>query len=109
MSSLTSCYRAYVEKPDLTIDTLELLDNGVFADSVADDGIYSRFYVTVNSTGRYSLQCQVWDDGSAYINDGFIANSFPVDGLPSFRTLSSAQPTATGNFTRFAVGGAFQV
>lgn len=79
---------------------LELFDNGASADTVADDGIYSRYFVGATSGGRYTVECEVWDDGSAYVNDGtFVRN----------RKKRSATPKMTGSFTRMASGGSFKV
>jgi hypothetical protein len=77
-----------------------LFDNGVFADTVADDGIYSRYFVAIPSAGRYTVMCQVWNSGSAYIDNGFIANSAP---------LGKTSAKGIGNFTRTAVGGSINV
>ena len=93
-----------MEQPDLTISVFDLKDDGVFADTTANDGIYSRFFVSLNNVGRYSVICQVYDEGSAYIDNGFIANSAPLNGRS--RPIGR---TATGNFTRSAVGGSFSV
>jgi hypothetical protein len=54
------------------------LDNGVNADTVADDGVYSRFFTNVSLSGRYSVKCQVSDDGSAYVGLGFIGSANPL-------------------------------
>ena len=67
--------RAYLEKPEGKIDILDLYDNGAMADNFENDGIYSRYYPPVDSAGRYTVECQVWDDGSAFVNDGFIGGS----------------------------------
>ena len=73
--------RAYIEKPDEELEIVDLYDNGVNADTRAADGIYSRFFTNVTDSGRYSLKCQVWDDGSAYVSYGFIGSSvFVADG-----------------------------
>lgn len=79
---------------------LELFDNGAAADTVADDGIYSRYFVGVTSDGRYTVECEVWDDGSAYVNDGTIVRN---------GQKRSATSKMTGSFTRMADGGSFKV
>lgn len=74
---VTFSNRAYVLKPDDTVDILELLDNGVNADTSANDGVYTRYYTNVNLKGRYSVKCQVLNDGSAYEQLGFIGSPTP--------------------------------
>ncbi|KFQ13895.1 Epithelial chloride channel protein, partial [Leptosomus discolor] len=45
---------ATIEKDGAAAVTLELLDNG--ADMVKDDGVYSRYFISLRGTGRYSLK-----------------------------------------------------
>ena len=66
MASLTqftvvSYYRAYVERGDEPRPlTLDLLDNGSGADLIANDGIYSRYFIKYDGQdGDYTLRCQV--------------------------------------------------
>ena len=75
--------RAYIEKPNDELEIVELYDNGTNADTKADDGIYSRFFTNVTQAGRYSVKCQVFDEGSAYVSYGFIGSSISVldDGI----------------------------
>ncbi|KAM9008256.1 calcium-activated chloride channel regulator 4 isoform 2-T2 [Ara ararauna] len=47
---------ATIEKDDGTAVTLELLDNGAGADVMKNDGIYSRYFTSLQGTGRYSLK-----------------------------------------------------
>ncbi|XP_062469078.1 calcium-activated chloride channel regulator 4 [Pezoporus occidentalis] len=47
---------ATIEKDDATAVTLELLDNGAGADMMKSDGIYSRYFTSLQGTGRYSLK-----------------------------------------------------
>ncbi|XP_042884903.1 calcium-activated chloride channel regulator 1-like [Penaeus japonicus] len=111
-------------------EELELYDNGNAGDSQAGDGIYSRYLTKYSSTGRYSVKAQVWNDGSALINNGFTTSrrkkrshpaarnrrsvsAHPLDKTPyccgSVVPLDLATATPTGNFTRVAPGGSFQV
>lgn len=69
---------------------LELLDNGAFADTVKDDGIYSRYFTDANEAGRYSVTCEAWDDGKAYYEE-------------------NSNTTLTGNFKRMENGGSVKV
>lgn len=86
---------------------MDLYDDGSGADTTRDDGIYSRYLVAVNYAGRYTVQCQVWDDGSAYINDGFIANRATNSRVR--RDVFGSNATKTGSFSRQADGGSFKV
>jgi hypothetical protein len=59
-----------VEKPDAATEIVDLLDNGAGADANKDDGVYSRYYPTVNVEGRYSFICVVNSTESTYVDDG---------------------------------------
>ncbi|NXG88538.1 CLCA1 regulator, partial [Stercorarius parasiticus] len=47
---------ATIETDGAAAVTLELLDNGAGADTIKDDGIYSRYFTTLQGTGRYSVK-----------------------------------------------------
>ncbi|XP_074895185.1 calcium-activated chloride channel regulator 1-like [Buteo buteo] len=47
---------ATIEKDGAGAVTLELLDNGTGADTMKDDGIYSRYFTSLQGTGRYRLK-----------------------------------------------------
>ncbi|NXI89536.1 CLCA1 regulator, partial [Psophia crepitans] len=47
---------ATIEKDGAAAVTLELLDNGAGADMKKNDGIYSRYFTSLQHTGRYSLK-----------------------------------------------------
>ncbi|XP_074733311.1 calcium-activated chloride channel regulator 1-like isoform X2 [Strix uralensis] len=47
---------ATIEKDGAAAVTLELLDNGAGADTMKNDGIYSRYFTSLQGTGRYSLK-----------------------------------------------------
>merc|ERR1711971_216439 len=96
---------------------LELLDNGGGADKIRNDGTYSRYFTQYTGKGRYSVKCQVTGNEDTGVNGGFIgAKVFPKvpDPLSPLCCGSDAMPpgsqkTPTGNFSRQAAGGAFQV
>ncbi|XP_063590890.1 calcium-activated chloride channel regulator 3A-1-like [Penaeus indicus] len=71
--------RAYIDHISIPEEAMELdlLDNGQGADSQAGDGIYSRYLTQYPSTGRYIVRAQAWNNGSAFINNGFTANRAP--------------------------------
>ena len=52
--------RAYIEKEseELPLE-VTLLDNGSGADTIANDGLYSRYFANFEEDGRYILRCQV--------------------------------------------------
>ncbi|NXN26465.1 CLCA1 regulator, partial [Nycticryphes semicollaris] len=47
---------ATIEKDGAAAVTLELLDNGAGADTIKNDGIYSRYFTSLEGTGRYSVK-----------------------------------------------------
>uniref|UniRef100_A0A8C3GPJ7 Chloride channel accessory 1 n=1 Tax=Cairina moschata TaxID=8855 RepID=A0A8C3GPJ7_CAIMO len=47
---------ATVEKDGAAPVSLELLDNGAGADTVKNDGVYSRYFTSLKGVGRYSLR-----------------------------------------------------
>ncbi|XP_037785351.1 calcium-activated chloride channel regulator 4A-like [Penaeus monodon] len=115
--------RASVTQPYTTAEAVELdlLDNGQAADTQAGDGVYSRYLTVYSTTGRYAVKAQVWDDGSAFVNNGFTTSrgrhprslpAFPLD-TPTY-CCGSVVPvnpelaTPTGNFSRSASGGSFR-
>jgi len=107
--------KAYVEKPNEDLEIDELYDNGVNADTSAGDGIYSRFFTNATYAGRYSVKCQVWDDGSAYVSYGFIGSSIFVfddggtTGSHRFPRDTRADRSLIANFTRIEPGGSFKI
>jgi len=101
-------YRAYIAVPNGAAQVLNLFDNGLFADTNSDDGIYSRFFIqAASSIGRYTVECQVYnDDGSAFvINNDFITNRM---SNISRETIKQGV-TQLGAFSRTADGGSFKV
>ncbi len=69
---------------------IELFDNGLFADTNKDDGIYSRYFTGSTVAGRYSVTCEAWDDGNAYYEEG-------------------SKKILTGDFKRKESGGSIRV
>ncbi|KFV53987.1 Epithelial chloride channel protein, partial [Tyto alba] len=47
---------ATIEKDGAAAVTFELLDNGAGADTIKNDGIYSRYFTSLQGTGRYSVK-----------------------------------------------------
>jgi len=69
---------------------IELFDNGLFADTNKDDGIYSRYFTGATVADRYSVTCEAWDDGYAYYEE-------------------NSNNILTGNFKRVESGGSIKV
>jgi len=96
---------------------LDLLDNGGGADKIRNDGTYARYFTQYTGKGRYSVKCQVTGNKDTGVNGGFIgAKVFPKVPDPhsplccgSDAMPPGSQKTPTGNFSRQAAGGAFQV
>lgn len=96
--------------PSGPTEIVELFDNGASADTVADDGIYSRYFVTATTQGRYTVECQMWDDGSAFVNNGFIVQSGVAVDMSKAKFPQMRMTTKMiGPFTRVANGGSFKV
>ncbi|XP_063600715.1 uncharacterized protein LOC134776892 [Penaeus indicus] len=119
---------AYVTPPDPTASAQEydLLDNGVGADAVAGDGIYSRYMTTFAGEGRYSIKALVKGGSGASVNNGPPPPpTFPSAGRRRRRSADlSIKPkpccgsvvpydpdtaTPTGNFTRICSGSSLKV
>jgi uncharacterized protein DUF4784 len=69
-----------VFRPDSTIDTLTLRDNGVFPDSSASDGVYTARYLATSLPGSYEV--------------GITASRAGVLGQPDFQRRASTVSTA---------------
>jgi hypothetical protein len=72
---------------------IDLVDTGVGADTTKSDGIYSRYYIDLTLSGRYTLVCVVNGSKSSYIDDG----------------QGEEQGTTIGEFNRVQSGGTFRV
>lgn len=64
-------------KPNDESEILDLLDNGVNADTVADDGVYSKYYTNATQQGRYTVQCQVISNNDTAQGLGFFGSASP--------------------------------
>jgi len=96
---------------------LQLEDKGSGADKIKNDGTYSRYFAQFTGKGRYSVKCQVEGDETTGVNGGFTGGrvypQVPDPHSPlccgSDALAPDAKVTKTGNFTRQASGGGFQV
>ncbi|XP_047488362.1 calcium-activated chloride channel regulator 1-like [Penaeus chinensis] len=119
---------AYVTPPDTTasVQEYDLLDNGVGADAVSGDGIYSRYMTKFAGGGRYSIKALVKGGSGASVNNGPPPPpTFPSAGRRRRRSADlSINPkpccgsivpydpdtaTPTGNFTRVSSGSSLKV
>ena len=80
-------------RPDGMNQVVDLVDSGVGADANRNDGIYSRYFLNINTLGRYTLICVVNSTSSTYIEDG----------------KQKQTRTAIKYLERVASGGAFRV
>ncbi|XP_043233012.1 calcium-activated chloride channel regulator 1-like [Amphibalanus amphitrite] len=114
---LQATVMAHVTTPDSAsgVVDMQLLDSGVGADAIRDDGIYSKYFTQFNKKGRYSVVCEVRNDGNAVINEGFSASGAMPNPKNSDSSwcCGSTSPVGntrpTGNFTRTISAGAFQI
>ena len=117
---------AYIENEgaDAPIE-ISLFDAGADPDSIANDGLYARYFIDFNQntadTTRYTLKCQVEGTGDSQINQGFIDARSASRALPSrptkdtpmccgsntLRDDSILEPT--GNFRRSSAGGSIEI
>jgi hypothetical protein len=100
-------HSAYIEKPNDEVEIITLEDKGVNSDITANDGIYSRYYTNATQPGRYTVTCQVVNDGRAYTGNGFIASYIPVRNSYEEPGLSVSEKVE--NFTRIVAAGSFRV
>jgi hypothetical protein len=100
-------HSAYIEKPNEEVEIITLEDKGVNSDIMANDGIYSRHYTNATQSGRYTVTCQVVNDGRAFTGNGFIASYIPV--RDSFEESRLAVSQKVENFTRIVAAGSFRV
>lgn len=82
-----------MQRPDSSLQVIDLVDTGVGADTTKSDGIYSRYFLDISDSGRYTVVCVVNSTESSYIDDG----------------MGQLQHTATGDFNRVQSGGTFRV
>ena len=117
---------AYIERDgvDAPIE-IPLMDSGSAPDSVANDGLYARYFTSFDPTAdmtRYTLKCQVESTDDSKINQGFLdarrhmSKSLPIRpsastpvccGSNTLRDDSILEPT--GQFKRSASGGSLEI
>ncbi|XP_054996289.1 calcium-activated chloride channel regulator 4-like [Sorex araneus] len=96
---------------------LELLDNGAGADSIKNDGVYSRYFMNYKDNGRYNLKVRVHGGATAKRSlrhppntaafvPGWVVNG-EIQGTPPRPETDKEIKTNVENFSRMAAGGAF--
>jgi len=130
MPVIGATVKAYIERPQesgepLPALELELMDNGAGADTIQNDGIYTRYFTKYTGDGRYSVKCEVSGGDDTQVNEGFIVSrdsngkqrnkrSIPMEPIPTPMCCGSntVRPDSvlksTGNFTRMSAGGSFK-
>ncbi|XP_057365331.1 calcium-activated chloride channel regulator 4-like [Daphnia carinata] len=99
--------RAFLVKPNGESEILELLDNGVNADTEANDGVYSRYYTNATQKGRYTVKCHVISNEDTVQSSGFFGSASPQLRGNLIHENGAGTPLAA--FTRIVSGGSFQV
>ncbi|XP_046655991.1 calcium-activated chloride channel regulator 4-like isoform X2 [Daphnia pulicaria] len=101
--------KAYIVKPNDELEILDLLDNGVNADTTQDDGVYSKYFAYPNQPGRYTVKCQVNSTNhKAFEQLGFIGSASP-QLFGNETIIGEVERIPMANFTRIVSGGSFQV
>ncbi|KAM6262295.1 calcium-activated chloride channel regulator 1-like [Porphyrio hochstetteri] len=102
---------ATIEKDGAAAVTLELLDNGAGADMKKNDGVYSRYFTSLQGTGRYSLKVTVHGKNSTtrFSLKQNLASSIPgyrENGkihLNALRPKFADEEIQLGSFSRISV------
>ncbi|KAI9559824.1 hypothetical protein GHT06_013831 [Daphnia sinensis] len=101
--------KAFLVKPNAESEILDLMDDGANADTMANDGVYSKFYTGATVKGRYTVKCQVVSNDDTLISQGFFGSaSLQLHGTDKVFD-GSDERIPLHNFTRIASGGSFQV
>ncbi|XP_004639370.3 calcium-activated chloride channel regulator 1 [Octodon degus] len=108
---------ATIETGDGNQVTLDLWDNGVGADTVKNDGIYSRYFTDYQGNGRYSLKVHAQarenmarlslrQQNEALYIPGYVENGKIIMNAPRPEVKEEAQ---VEGFSRLTSGGSFTV
>ncbi|XP_056383385.1 calcium-activated chloride channel regulator 1-like [Hyla sarda] len=108
---------AIIEASSGKSETLELLDNGAGADIAMYDGIYSRYFTSFSSSGRYNLKVRVESSKNkarlvvprnrALYVPGYVENGVVTMNPP--RPVIEEEELVVDTFSRTASGGAFEI
>ncbi|KAM8791745.1 calcium-activated chloride channel regulator 1-like [Rhynchonycteris naso] len=112
---------AFIENEEEHEVMLELWDNGAGADTVKNDGIYSRYFVDYHINGRYSLKVCVRArknmarislrkrQNEAIYMPGYVENGTVIMNPPNPKGKGEGAGPGLGDFSREASGGTFDV
>ncbi|XP_059839810.1 calcium-activated chloride channel regulator 1-like isoform X2 [Hypanus sabinus] len=109
-----------VEQPTGHTEQVELLDNGVGADIVSNDGVYSKYFLNAIGHGRYNFKVRVKGkegstmktnrtDGSALYMPGYTENGVIHINPPKPRVSKENSAAQIGSFSRVKSGGALSI
>ncbi|XP_058159206.1 calcium-activated chloride channel regulator 4 [Dasypus novemcinctus] len=109
---------ALIESQTGKMQELELLDNGAGADSLKNDGVYSKYFTTYTENGRYSLKVRAHGGTNAVTRSlkrplnravyipGWVVDG-KIEGNPPRPEINDDTQTSLENFSRTASGSAF--
>ncbi|XP_075396331.1 calcium-activated chloride channel regulator 4-like [Tenrec ecaudatus] len=111
---------AFIESASGNVQTLELLDNGAGADSLKNDGVYSRYFTAYTEKGRYSLKVRARGGENTVTrslghpsNKALYIPGWVVDGKieenPPRPEINADNQTRLEDFSRTATGDAFVI
>ncbi|KAM8789741.1 calcium-activated chloride channel regulator 1-like [Rhynchonycteris naso] len=112
---------AFIENEDEHQVILELWDNGAGADTVKNDGIYSRYFTDYHGNGRYSLKVRAQArenmarislrqrQNQALYMPGYIENGAIILNPPRPEIKDEGTEAEVGDFNRETSGGSFIV
>ncbi|XP_039329609.2 calcium-activated chloride channel regulator 1-like isoform X2 [Saimiri boliviensis] len=112
---------AVIENEDGHQVTLELWDNGAGADTVKNDGIYSRYFTDYRRNGRYSLKVHAQarkntarlslrqQQNKALYIPGYVENGTIIINPPKPEVKGKVTEAPIDNFSRLTSGGSFTV
>ncbi|OWK05602.1 hypothetical protein Celaphus_00002366 [Cervus elaphus hippelaphus] len=111
---------AIIETEDGHQVTLELWDNGAGADTVKNDGIYSRYFTDYYGNGRYSLKVHAWarnnmarlnlrQQNKALYVAGYVENGKIILNPPRPEVKDDLAKVKIEDFSRLTSGGSFTV
>ncbi|XP_017355353.1 calcium-activated chloride channel regulator 1-like [Cebus imitator] len=112
---------AIIENEDGRQVTLELWDNGAGADTVKNDGIYSRYFTDYRINGRYSLKVHVQarkktarlslrqQQNKALYIPGYVENGEIILNPPKPKVKDNVAEAEIDDFSRLTSGGSFTI
>nr|XP_034356329.1 calcium-activated chloride channel regulator 3A-1-like isoform X2 [Arvicanthis niloticus] len=111
---------AIIEAEDGQQVTLELWDNGAGADTLKNDGIYSRYFTDFHGNGRYSLKVNAQARKNitkltlkqkikSFYVPGYVENDQIILNPPKPEVPEEATEATVEDFSRVTSGGSFTV